>query len=73
MDVETVVELGRESGVWRLAGQLSLGTGFSGQKGQVEPCQGHEDTVWSEETILKKKTPQLWNQVQSRYTAIWIN
>lgn len=54
MDVETVVELGTESGVWRFAGQLSLGTGFSGQKGQVEPCQGHEDTVWSEETILKK-------------------
>lgn len=55
MNVETVVELGTESGVWRFAGQLILGMGFSGQKGQAEPCQGHKDTVGSEETILGEK------------------
>lgn len=63
MDVEMVVEPGTESGIWRFAGQLSLGMGFSGQKGQAEPCQGHENTVWSEETILEKEKKRISTQL----------
>lgn len=78
--------LGTESGVWRCAGQLSLGMGFSGQKVQVEPCQGHEDTMWSEETILEKRKEfqynfgtrsnpgiQLSGSMKIATSEIWVN